>query len=226
MIRYGTELVKLIYENPFTSPEDIKDFILEGNAITSFPNGCLRLENGTDPAEGQKANYVLWCPEEFPANVLIEWSFLPKREPGLCIMFFSAKGRKGEDIFDESLTKRTGQYEMYHHGDIDAFHISYFRRKEIEERAFHTCNLRKSYGFHLVAQGADPIPNVEDVNEPYKLAVLKKDNSIKFFVNDLEIFHFCDDGKTYGEALMGGKIGFRQLAPLIGEYKDLKVYEI
>jgi hypothetical protein len=223
---YETKLGKLIYENSLASPEDIKDFILEGNAITTFPNGRLRLENQKDASEGQKANYVLWCPENFPADVLIEWNFWPVREPGLCIMFFSASGGGGEDIFDDSLAKRSGEYEMYHHGDINAFHISYFRRKESEERAFHTCNLRKSYGFHLVAQGADPIPGVIDAKGPYKIAIFKKANKIIFYVNELEIFNFTDDGKAYGPLLFGGKIGFRQLAPFIGEYNNLKVYAI
>jgi len=42
----------------------------------------------------------------------------------------------------------------------------------------------------------------------------------------VEVFRFEDDGETYGPLLKGGKIGFRQLAPMIGEYADLKVYEI
>jgi hypothetical protein len=141
-------------------------------------------------------------------------------------LFFSAKGRNGQDIFDIGLSPRTGEYPLYHHGDINAFHVSYFRRKEEEERAFHTCNLRKSYGFHLVAQGGDPIPDVSDAIGPYTLSILKYKNEIRFFINDLEIFNFVDDGITYGPHLLGGKIGFRQLAPLIGEYADLKVYEL
>jgi hypothetical protein len=37
-------------------------------------------------------------------------------------MFFAAKGRNGEDIFDENLTKRTGEYPQYHHGlDLKGF---------------------------------------------------------------------------------------------------------
>ena len=47
---------------------------------------------------------------------------------------------------------------------------------------------------------------------------------MRFFVNDLEVFNFNDDGTTYGPCLEGGKIGFRQLAPMIGEYSKLKVY--
>lgn len=218
--------MKLIYENPLACEADINDFVLEGQAKISFPNGRMQLENAMDAGNGQKANYVFWCPVDFPANVLITWDFLPIKEPGLCILFFSALGRNGEDIFDGNLTERTGEYPQYHHGDINAFHVSYFRRKEPDERAFHTCNLRKSYGFHLVAQGGDPIPDADEVKEPYRLAVRKENSIITFSVNDLEIFRFEDDGETYGPLLQGGKIGFRQLAPLIAEYGNLKVYEL
>lgn len=224
--RYGIEKSELIYENPLASENDIRDFVLEGSAVTSFPQGRLRLENALSASEGQKANYVLWCEKDFPADVYIEWNFWPVKEPGLAILFFAAKGKNGEDLFDPSLAVRTGEYPLYHHGDINAFHVSYFRRKEEDERAFHTCNLRKSYGFHLVAQGGDPIPDVADAKGPYKAAVLKYKNEVRFFVNDLETFCFVDDGKTYGPLLKDGKIGFRQLAPMIGEYADLKVYAL
>ncbi len=224
--RFGIEKSELIYENPLASEKDIQDFVLEGSAVTSFPQGRLRLENALSAAQGQKANYVLWCPNDFPSDVYIEWNFWPVKEPGLAILFFAAKGKNGEDLFDPSLAPRTGEYPLYHHGDINAFHVSYFRRKEEDERAFHTCNLRKSYGFHLVAQGGDPIPDVADAKGPYKAAVLKYKNTVRFFVNDLETFCFVDDGETYGPLLNDGKIGFRQLAPMIGEYADLKVYAL
>lgn len=217
---------KLIYENALSCEGDIEGFLLDGSADISFENGRLRLKNARSAEDGQKANYVLWCPEEFPADVLIEWDFEPIRDPGLAILFFAARGRGGEDLFDSSLNQRTGEYVQYHHGDIDAFHVSYFRRKEPDERAFHTCNLRKSYGFHLVAQGADPIPDIADVSGMYHIAVYKKQNVVRFFVNELEVFSFIDDGEAYGPLLTGGKIGFRQLAPMIGEYANLKVYEL
>lgn len=218
--------MKLIYENPLSCEEDIKDFVLEGSAKLSFPEGKLRMENALSAEEGQKANYVLWCPKEFPSDVRIEWKFQPLKEPGLAILFFSAKGREGGDIFDEALTKRTGEYVQYHHGDIDAFHVSYFRRKEPDERALHTCNLRKSYGFHLVSQGGDPIPDADDCAQMYKIALEKKGSLVRFLVEEVEVFRFEDDGVTYGPLLAGGKIGFRQLAPMIAEYADLKVYEL
>lgn len=220
------ETGELIYSNPLASDEDIKGFVLEGKAKISFANGVMQLENALAADNGQKANYVLWCPEEFPSDVLITWDFKPIKEPGLAIMFFAAKGRNGEDLFDSSLQPRTGEYPLYHHGDINAFHVSYFRRKEPDERAFHTCNLRKSYGFYLVSQGGDPIPDADECKDFYHLAVYKKDRRVSFFVNDLEVFRFDDDGKEYGERLKGGKIGFRQLAPMIAEYSNLKVYKL
>lgn len=217
---------KLIYENPLSKKEDIDGFIMEGNAKINFKKDCMCLENELDQDLGQKANYVLWCPKDFPENVKITWEFKPVTDQGLCILFFAAAGRKGKDLFDPSLLKRTGEYPQYHSGDMNGFHISYFRRKELSERAFHTCNLRKSYGFHLVAQGADPLPDASDASGFYKLCIRKYNNEIKFFVNDLLIFEFDDDGETYGEVLKGGKIGFRQLAPLVAEYKNFKVYEL
>ena len=218
--------MNLIYENPLACEADIQNFILEGQAKISFPNGRMQMENALDAENGQKANYVLWCPEDFPSDVLVTWDFLPIKEPGLCMLFFSALGKGGEDIFDGKLAGRTGEYHHYHHGDINAFHVSYFRRKEPDERAFHTCNLRKSYGLHLVAQGGDPVPDADEVKEPYRLAVRKEKNLVTFSVNELEVFRFEDDGKTYGPLLQGGKIGFRQLAPLVADYGNLKVYGI
>ncbi len=219
-------LGKLLYENPLAAQQDTAHFILEGQARVHFPAGRMRMENLLDPALGQKSNFVYWCPENFPPDVAITWDFYPVREPGLCILFFSATGQKGEDLFDAALPKRTGDYGQYHHGGINAFHVSYFRRRYESERAFHLTNLRKSYGFHMVAQGADPIPPVADAKPPYRMKLVKRNYEIAFFINGLPVLHFLDDGKRYGPHLQGGKIGFRQMAPLIAEYSNLKVYAV
>ena len=216
----------LIYENPLSCTDDLRDFILEGKALTRFPNGRLQLENAESAELGQKANYVLWCRKAFPADMLLSLDFRPLREPGLAMLFFSASGRDGRDLFDPSLAPRTGEYIQYHHGDINAFHLSFFRRKERDERSFHTCNLRKSYGFHLVAQGADPIPDAEDADGFYTLTLLKRGSDVRFAINGLEVLNFHDDGVQYGPLLQGGCIGLRQLAPMIGEYANLRVYSL
>lgn len=215
----------LIYENPLNTPDTVKDFILEGEAKISFPNGKMQLENALDEGLGQKSNFVFWCPQNFGGNMEISWKFKPLREPGLAIMFFNATGLNSEDIFSPSLPKRTGEYPMYHSGEINCYHISYFRRRWQEEREFHTCNLRKSKGFHLVALGADPIPSVEDSKSEYEIKVVVLDNNIEFFVDDLPIFSWYDNSEL-GAPSTHGKIGFRQMAPLTAQYWDLKIYEI
>lgn len=214
---------ELIYENPLKSADDIEDFVLEGEANLSFPNDCLRMANKLDPSLGQKANFVLWCNEKFPQNISIEWKFKPIKEPGLAILFFAAEGLNGEDIFDPLLQKREGIYKRYHSGDINTYHISYYRRKHDSERAFHTCNLRKSKGFKLCTIGADPIPSVEDVINFYNMRIDKYENQITFFINKLKILSYEDNQDNF---LKYGKIGFRQMAPFVAEYKDFNIYEI
>lgn len=213
----------LIYENLLNQEACVKGFVLEGEAEISFENERMRIRNTLDESLGQAANIVYWCPEDFPADIRVTWDFYPLKEKGLCVFFFGAKGRNGEDLFDERLAKRTGEYQMYHSGDINALHISYYRRMYESERAFQVANLRKSYGFHLTAQGADPIPYPADARPPYRMRVDKYANIVRFYINDLLIFTFEDDGETYGPVLQGGKIGFRQMSPMIGEYANLRV---
>ena len=131
-------------------------------------------------------------------------------------LFFAATGQQGGDLFDPSLAPRTGPYQLYHHGDINALHVSYFRRKAPSERAFQTCNLRKSYGFHLVCDGADPLPGIDDVSESYRVHLVKSGPHVVFGIRDLELFHWVDPGDQFGPVLEGGRIGFRQMAPLMG----------
>jgi len=214
---------ELIYHNPLSSQRDVDDFIMEGRAAISFPQRRMRMENALDPQAGQQANFVYWCPVDFPDSIAAEWDFWPIREPGLCMTFFSARGANGEDLFDPALAERTGMYTQYHHSDIHAYHVSYFRRKEADERAFHTCNLRKSYGLHLVAQGGDPIPSVQDAAGPYRIQLWKRKEEIVFRINGMTVLQWRDDGTTFGSRLEGGKIGFRQLAPMIGEYANFSV---
>lgn len=211
------------YDNPLAGPDDLDGFVLEGPGATSFPQGRLRLESTLGPDAGQAANVVLWCPADLDDGVTISWDFHPLVEPGLAILFFHAAGADGRDLFDPSLTPRSGPYEQYHSSDIAAYHVSYFRRMWTSERRFHTCNLRKSPGFHLTAQGADPLPDVADADAPYRVAVTVTKGLVRFSIDGLRLFEWHDDGTTGGPALNGGRIGFRQMAPLVAEYARLTV---
>lgn len=217
----------IVYENPLSSQKDVDGWIMEGQADISFDDGKMRMESVLDSSAGQAANFVYWCPQIMPDNIIIEWDFTPLSDEGLAIMFFGANGQNSKDLFDTSLAKRTGQYKQYHSSDINAYHVSYYRRSEPSERAFNVANLRKSSGFHMVAQGADPIPTGKyKGEEPYHIRVVKATDKVIFSINDLEVFSFNDDGTTYGDYIREGYIGFRQKVPLIGEYSNLTVYNI
>jgi hypothetical protein len=219
-------LGELLYENALASPAAVADWCLEGPGALSFPLRRMRLESAADPQLGQAANLVLWCPRVFPDRLCISWDFWPIQEPGLCILFFAATGYDGRHVLDPGLKPRTGPYEQYHHGDIHALHISYFRRKHPDERAFTTCNLRKSHGFHLVAQGADPLPGVADAKGPYRLRLYKDGPRVSFYINQLLCLEWLDDGVSFGPLRTTGQIGFRQMAPLIADYANFQVHAL
>ncbi|NKB71514.1 MAG: DUF1961 family protein [Candidatus Latescibacteria bacterium] len=220
---------EILYENPLAQPADIAAWVMEGSGTVSFPKGKMRQESLRPRQDGQAGNIVHWCPITFPDNISISWDFQPLTEPGLAILFFSALGRGGEDILTGGLAERNGPYNQYHHGDLNALHVSYFRRNP-GENEFQTCNLRKSHGFHLVTQGADPLPTAGFVQKPYRIKLIKYGPRVSFSMayddECIDIFSWDDDGQQYGPVLAEGKIGFRQMTPLIAEYSNLVVRKV
>jgi hypothetical protein len=222
----GFECGETLYHNPLSSVSDVADWTREGQPTTAFTDGAMQLSNELDASLGQAANYLFWAPPVIGDSFRATWKFRPLKEPGLAMFWFCAAGRNGEDLFDPSLAARAGNYRQYHSGDINAYHLSYFRRKNPDERAFHTCNLRKSHGFHLVCQGADPIPDVADVQDPFRIEVVKLGNRIRFAIDDLILFTWQDDGSIGGPPLTTGRLGFRQMAPLVALYSDFHVQSV
>lgn len=221
------QLGERLYDNPLSQPSDVADFRLEGHAAITFPRGHLRMENAQerDKEAGRHANFILWCPETFPDDIAVSWEFRPRTDAGLAMIWIATAGRNGEDLFDPSLAPRNGDYPQYFQGDINALHCSYYRRNPVETE-FRTCNLRKSYGFHLVAQGADPLPDSQNAPDFYTMQVIKCGPVFRFAINDLPLLHWEDDGETTGPVLGGGKIGFRQMAGLIADYRNLTVHAV
>jgi hypothetical protein len=214
----------VLYSNALAGPDDVAGWVVEGPLGLGSHNGALELSGILDDGEfGDHAHWTFWCPEEFPDGIRISWEFLPLAEPGLAMLFFAAAGQGGLDLFSPSLTPRTGYYPEYHSGDIDALHVSYFRHKYQSERAFRTCNLRKSAGFELVAQGADPLPPTEDAAGFYQLEVVKEGAQVEFAINGLRLFEWHDPSD---KVLGGGRIGFRQMAPLRAAYRNLLVEKL
>ena len=144
---------KLLYQNPLASPADIAGFRLEGRAEISFGAGAMEMKNSLDPSPGQNANFVLWCPEEFPSGIEINWQFSPVKEPGLCIMLVAelqADCRKANPIetFDTCVIKlRTAK------GQALLFIASHAADRNIDpifeitcEKAVITCDFSRENG--------------------------------------------------------------------------------
>ncbi|KAM6516410.1 hypothetical protein FALCPG4_014593 [Fusarium falciforme] len=214
---------KLLYRNTFDSSDAVADWVPEGPVNATINNHTLELSG----AGGIDDHFVFWAPEVFPDRIRITWEFTPINEPGLAMFFFGAASVAGGSIFDKNLAPRNGSYPQYHSGDIRTLHASYFRRRWPEERAFHLANLRKSPGFHLVSQGADPIPSVEDTQGAYyKVEVIKDKRDVRFSVNGLLLFEWEDVDRSTGPVVRDGRIGFRQMNPLVGRYRNLEVWKL
>ncbi len=218
---------RMLYKNSLSSEEDIAEYHLEGDACITFPRGIMRMENAyeRDKEKGLHANFVLWCDRNFPDDIAVSWNFKPLTDAGLAMFWIASRGRNGEDIFSPQLEQRDGDYSQYNHGDINALHASYYRRNPAEI-GFRTCNLRKSHGHNLVCLAGDPLPDAKYATKPYRIEVTKSGQHFRFSIDDIEIYHWVDDGVRYGPILQDGKIGFRQMAGLIAEYSDLTVHKI
>ncbi|MGN6421679.1 MAG: DUF1961 family protein [Asticcacaulis sp.] len=223
----AAKAVERIYANPLRAPSDVAGFVMEGQALVDFDTGRMRLKNALSAAEGQASNFVYWCPEVFPDNVEFRWNFWPLEEPGLAILLFAAQGILPDmtrvPVLDKRLKPRNGVYAQYTNSDVSALTMAYFRRRWPTERAFHLCNLRRAPGFEMLAQGADPLPDVADASPPYKMRLQKRSDGVDFFMNDLPVLSWQGGG---GGLPSLGSVGFRQMAPLVAAYSDFEVWKL
>ena len=207
---------KPIYQTAFDDPGELKNWQLEGGKRAGIENGKFILENAS-----RENHLVCWLKQEVPADFLLEFKMRPKdRKEGLAIAFFSARGLNGESIFDPKLKPRTGAYPQYNRGDLNAYHVSYWKGGD------NTPNLRKSAGFHLVAQGANLVKDATaDVFQTIR--VYKRGGKIRLLVDDVVGLAWDDDSKSFGPVLGSGWIALRQMGHTVRcEYDDLKIYPL
>ena len=219
----------LIYENVFgKTPEGWtaemrEDWSMEGKGIAECGEGylSLRSEMFTVPRD-QDGHFNFWLRRAFPANVAFEWEFrYPEPgEEGLAIVMWAARGRNGEAIFDPSLPERKGEVMSdMHSGAIDCYHTSYIARGR------KVANLRKNYGFHLLAGG----PDLSTVSRPDEWHVIRLEQyrgEITLLFDGEACYRHVDDGTVGGQPIeTGGAFGFRQQNNLYrGEYRKFRVY--
>lgn len=209
---------KLIYQNNLSNKKDVEGWVMEGPARSEFEDNWMHLFS---PEE--KGHHVFWCPQDFPDSFMAEWE-LQNMEPdaGLCIVFFSAKGVNGEDIFDPSIKKRDGVFKKYTKSDINNYHISYYANAGGNGR--EVSHLRKNAGFYRVKVGEMGIPL--NSTAVHKIKLIKNDDRITMYLDDNKIIDWLDDGKEFGAVLGGGKIGFRQMQWSHFRYRNFKVWAL
>jgi hypothetical protein len=210
---------KLLCEDDFDAPWQER-WTLEGPGILTQEGGRLRVQEPAPDAEG--ANHmVLWNRQTFPKDFVAEWEFTPNEVAGLCIVFFSAAGVGGEDVFDDALAPRDGTFVQYINGDINCYHISYFRNTCGRSP---NCALRKNVGFWRASAGYDWIPLEAGVTS--RLTLVKRGAHLQFAVNDRISIDWVDDGVTRGPILGAGKIGLRQMMTTDGWYDSFRVWAV
>jgi len=194
----------LLYETDFDDPSDLNVWVREGGESATVANGCLKLQTGPAPGEGQ--HIVFWLNRDLPADFLAEWTLRPyDKQYGLTIVFFNARGRNGEDIFDPNLPPRDGEFQHYHSGALDNYHISYY--------AGHrgSANLRRNYGFHLAAIGVERV-HTAPPETFHTITLLKQGGRVRLAVDGKVSVKFDDDGETYGPVHNHpGRLALRQM---------------
>ena len=205
-----------VYQTTFDDPAELKNWKLEGGKRMSIENGKLVLESAS-----KNDHLVCWLKTEAPADFLLEFTVRPAhRDNGLNIAFFSARGINGESVFDPKLKPRTGIYSQYNRGDLNAYHVSYWKGSD------NTPNLRKSAGFHLVAQGKNLVKSAPG-DSFQTIRVYKRGGKIRLMVDDVVALAWDDDGKSYGPELGAGWIALRQMGHTERcEYDHLKIFPL
>jgi len=216
-LRFATEDSLFDGDKRARSPEGV-DWVLEGKARAWVAEGRLHLKNESD-------HLVFWNTREFPADFLLEFGVSPANPNcGLAIVFFAAKGAKGESLFHLDQPRRAGLFVKYTNGPLNSYHTSYWATRETGEPR-GTAHIRKNSGFHLVAMGKDFVAG--QGAGPHRIRILKVGGKIQVEANGKMAVAWQDDGKTFGPVLAGGLIGLRQMAySQECSYTHLKVWEV
>ena len=207
----------LLYSNTFSKEEELSGWVMEGAGKIEFKDGWMQMSS---PSE--EGHHVFRCPQDFPESFIAEWEVQNiETDAGLCIVFFAAKGLKGEDIFDPSLPKRDGAFTGYTKGAINNYHISYYANPKNEPER-EIANLRKNKGFHKVQAGKPGIP----VNSTaiHQVRLIKHEGRIILYIDARKIIDWTDDGEKFGNILGAGKIGFRQMKWTHFAYRNFNVW--
>lgn len=205
----------MLYSAAMGDAGGLAGWVMEGPGRTGFADGWMTLDS-----PGKAGHCTYWCPEPLPASFTAEWDAqCLDTELGLCIVFFAARGPRGEDLFDPALPPRDGLFPQYTMG-LRCYHISYYANTPDEpDRA--TSNLRKNPGSHVVAQGPPAIP--AQSTAVHHIRLVKDGARILLNADGRTSIDWTDDGRAFGPVLEDGRIGFRQMQWTRFRYRNFTV---
>ncbi len=215
----------LLLDMPLASQTEIDKWVQEGPANVTFDDGWMQMRSTRpDAAGGVNGHIVNWCPLDFPASFVAEWDVQILSDWGLNIVFFAAKGEKGEGIFAPNLPPRDGTFVHYIKGAVESYHISYHANTP-NAPGRSTSNLRKNNRFLLISAGPVAIPAKS--RDVHRVRLIKDGAHIQFQVDGQVSIDYVDPGTDrYGPVYGGGKFGLRQMQWTVARYRDLKIWAL
>ena len=224
-IRIRSRRGKLLYAQRLNDKTDVTKWIMEGPGKITFQDAAMKLQTQPAGTFAGPGHFVFWCPMTFPNRFVADWQFKPLSRTGLAIIFFAARGANGEDIFNPNLPPRDGIFSQYTHGAIVSYHFSYFANLPLFQAGRPSSNLRKNNRFYLTAVG--PVAVAPGATGFQKLRIIKDGRHIQLLVNGKVSLDWTDNHpRRFGQPYGSGKIGLRQMAGTVGEYRDFKVWAL
>lgn len=207
----------LLYATDFDSPAAVEGWVMEGPGVVEHRDGGMEMFS-----PDQRYHHVYWAPLVLPESFVAEWTVRNLDvDAGLCIVFFAATGRGGEDIFDPGLRSRDGTFTQYTEGDLANYHISYYADGKGDPQR-ETANLRRNPGFHHVQAGGPGVPLFDTA--PHRVRLVKLGAHIAMTVDERVVVNWVDDGE-HGAPHGGGRFGLRQMQWTRFHYSDLSIRE-
>ena len=192
---------KILFEDNFSGNAlDLEQtWKLEGAGEARLERGSLALQE-----DSESQGVVLWARRDFPSDLCVEFDLSFSNNRGIGVFFLAAIGTEGEDILKDQ-PERTGAYPEYTSGDIHCYSFSVHRYFP-DGRHNEGTNIRRNSGFHLVNH-VEPDPVLE-AERTYRMKAVKQGPRLRVWVDGQPVHDWTDSGE-HGEALNGGKVGFR-----------------
>jgi hypothetical protein len=188
----------VLFKQSFTDL-NVDNWQMEGPGRMAIDDGRLLVTNSD--------HVTFWLKRKLGRHFVAAWDFKPASREGLAIVFVSANGLEGKDLFDPSLAKRSGVFNQYVRGDLRSYHFSYWAGTR------GSANGRKNPGLQMVAICRDRIhlDQVAGRKGPWRIAVARRGPGIDLTVDGRRLLTYTDDGKTRGSVLGEGYLGLRQM---------------